>query len=152
LDAIAWHRGNSAGETHAVKGKQANAWGLHDMMGNVSEWCGDWYGEYPTGSVTDPAGPAGPVEISDEEVEKLLKVGAVFSSISARVFRGGSWDSNAGFVRAANRWWLDPGERGDVLGFRPALSRNDSVGVHFRSGFLGLRHSMTQLHCSWEVL
>ena len=101
LDAIAWHGGNSGGKTHGVKGKQANAWGLHDMMGNVWEWCGDWYGDYPTGRVTDPTGP---------------------SSGSIRVYRGGCWLYDARGARSAERYGYDPGLRHFLLGFRPALS------------------------------
>jgi formylglycine-generating enzyme required for sulfatase activity len=101
LDTIAWHRGNSGSQTHPVKQKKANAWGLYDTMGNVLEWCSDWYGGYPTGSVIDPTGP---------------------SSGSFRVLRGGSWGFVARGARSAYRGWSGPGYRRYDLGFRPALS------------------------------
>ena len=73
LDTISWYGGNSGGRTHPVGGKSANAWGIHDMLGNVSEWVSDWFGDYAGGRVTDPVGPG---------------------SGWARVHRGRSWNDN----------------------------------------------------------
>ena len=98
LDAIAWYRDNSGDRTHPVGQKVPNAWGLYDMLGNVWEWVADWHGEYPSGAVTDPRGPAsGPF----------------------RVVRGGSWINPADSIRAAYRPGLGPdSDSDDIQGFR----------------------------------
>ena len=101
LDSMGWYNQNSGNTTHPVAQKQPNAWGLYDMHGNVWEWCRDWYGHYPGGSVTDPTGP---------------------SSGSDRVLRGGSWYSGAAYCRSADRYWFSPGDRYIILGFRLALA------------------------------
>ena len=97
LDEMAWYDLNSSRKTHPVGTKKPNAWGLYDMHGNVWEWCQDWYGEYSSGSVTDPTGPW---------------------TGSYRVLRGGSWDYDAQYCQSTRRYSYIPEGRSSDLGFR----------------------------------
>jgi len=101
LNLAGWYCGNAANTTHPVGQKQVNAWGLHDMHGNVWEWVQDRYAAYPAGAAVDPVGPA---------------------AGGNRVVRGGCWSCLAQYARAALRSGSDPGFRDDRLGFRPARS------------------------------
>jgi len=98
LDDIAWHFRNSGGSTKPVGLKLPNQWGFYDTLGNVSEWCWDWFDSQPSQAL-DPAGPA---------------------TGSNRVLRGGSWINFTSFVRAARRSLNAPGKYSNIYGFRLA--------------------------------
>ena len=102
LSQYAWYGADIGGTTHPVGQKLPNPWGLHDLHGNVWEWCQDWWSsELPGGIVVDPLGPA---------------------SGLARVIRGGDWLDDARNCRSASRSYDGPGGRGSLIGFRTVLA------------------------------
>jgi formylglycine-generating enzyme required for sulfatase activity len=101
LGDYAWYRINSNGTTQDVGKKLPNAFGLHDMHGNVKEWVEDCYAENYNGALADGSTRAG-------------------GDCSARVLRGGSWSSIPGFLRSAARDRSDAALRDQIFGFRVA--------------------------------
>lgn len=99
IDEVAWYGENSEGGTQEVGSKNANELGLHDMNGNLREWCNDWYGSYNSNSVIDPQGP---------------------DSGTLRVNRGGSWFSASTFSLVYYRFFDEPDSWDADLGFRCA--------------------------------
>lgn len=102
LGRYAWYSTNAEGKPHAVGGKQANPWGLHDTHGNVWEWVEDCGHESYQGAPVD----------GSAWLENCLR--------ETRVLRGGSWFNSAIFSRAADRFPLTPDLRNFNVGLRVA--------------------------------
>jgi formylglycine-generating enzyme required for sulfatase activity len=103
LEAVAWYSDNSGGSPHDVGSKAPNAFGLYDMLGNIFEWCWDWFGPYTAEPQINPKGPDSPTPGTPHHI-----------------LRGGSWFLEKVAARASFRSLHVPEHKNDVLGFRLA--------------------------------
>lgn len=100
---VAWYNTNSLDKTRPVRQKEANDLRIHDMSGNVYEWCFDWY-DLSYYSKNLKPNPPGPITGTN------------------RVIRGGAWSSYPDYLRVSTRYFASPDRRSDFIGFR--LARN----------------------------
>ncbi len=114
-DSRAWFRGNAGGTAHAVASTSPNAWGLHDLAGNVMEWTNDWKGPFPTDTVVDFAGREEPGDVAEVPL------------------KGGAFPYGLDHLRPSSRtatYAAYRGSRADYVGFR-------LVRGAFAASFLG---------------
>jgi formylglycine-generating enzyme required for sulfatase activity len=118
LGDSAWYSGNSGGRTHPVREKRPNPWELYDMSGLLWEWCSDGKRKYEAGFIRYP----------------------ISTDSGGRVLRAGSWDSIARDCRAADRSGIDPGYRGNYIGFRVACRQSEREAREAAVAFGGALH------------
>ena len=135
LDDMGWYTGNTSGTTEDVGGKLANQFGLHDMHGNIYEWCEDFYKS----------------DFYADDVPGLDPVSTTGSG-DRRVYRGGEFVSSSVGCRSAFRFFRPPGNRNVSIGVRPAFPAPEGHSSHRVRGSLHLDGQPLGCEFTWDDL